>query len=291
MSKLTFEFHDETCEFELLRVGQEHCLPRKLHEKQKARKYSLHCIIYGYGTLIKNGKEISLTKGNMFLLYENDEHEYFPDPMAPWAYFWMDFSGEGLENLLNACGFSREKPYIYLGDNANNICNLFQLLAEEYDGSALKSLSCLGYTLQLFQRLIQFCNLYQKTFVVKSARFKVFRDILIFLNSNYRMNFTLDEISEKMNVTKKQLITMFHDFAGMTPVNYINRFRISTACVILSESSVGIKAVAQMVGVEDEAYFTRMFTKWKGMSPREYQKSQIRENPYEWLKEKELDFC
>ena len=105
------------------------------------------------------------------------------------------------------------------------------------------------------------------------------------------MNFTLDEIAEKMNVTKKQLITMFNDFADMTPVNYVNRFRISTACVILSESSVGIKAVSQMVGIEDEAYFTRMFTKWKGMSPREYQKAQVCEDPYQWLKEKNLDFC
>ena len=83
MNKLIFDFNDSKCELEVSRVGQEYCLPRKLHEKRKARKYSLHYIFYGYGTLIKNGKEISLTKGNMFLLYENDEHEYFPDPMAP----------------------------------------------------------------------------------------------------------------------------------------------------------------------------------------------------------------
>lgn len=291
MSKLVFDFNDKKCELEISRVGQEHCLPRKLHEKRKARKYSLHCIFYGYGTLIKNGKEISLTKGNMFLLYENEEQEYFPDPMAPWAYYWIDFIGEGVEKVLAACGFSREKPYIYLGDNANNIYNLFRSLAEEYDGSSLNSLSCMGYTLLLFQNLIQYCNQYEKRFTVKSARFKVFRDILIFINNNYRMNFTLDEIAEKMNVTKKQLITMFNDFADMTPVNYINRFRISTACVILSESSVGIKAVSQMVGIEDEAYFTRMFTKWKGMSPCEYQKAQVCEDPYQWLKEKNLDFC
>lgn len=154
VDKLIFDFNDNKCELEISRVGQEHCLPRKLHEKRKARKYSLHYIFYGYGTLIKNGKEISLTRGNMFLLYENSEHEYFPDPMAPWAYYWIDFSGEGVEDVLAACGFTREKPYIYLGDNANGICNLFQSLAEEYDGSSLKSLSCLGYTLLLFQRLI-----------------------------------------------------------------------------------------------------------------------------------------
>ena len=41
----------------------------------------------------------------MFLLYENEEHEYFPDPMAPWAYYWIDFIGEGVENVLAACGF------------------------------------------------------------------------------------------------------------------------------------------------------------------------------------------
>ncbi len=78
--------------------------------------------------------------------------------------------------MLAACGFSKEKPYIYVGDNANNICNLLHTFAEEYDGSSLKSLSCLSYTLLLFQRLIQYNDLYEKRFVVKSARFKVFRD-------------------------------------------------------------------------------------------------------------------
>ena len=85
--------------------------------------------------------------------------------MAPWAYYWIDFNGKGVENLLAACGFLREKPYIYVGDNANNICNLLHTFAEEYDGSSLKSLSCLSYTLLLFQRLIQYNYLYEKRFV------------------------------------------------------------------------------------------------------------------------------
>lgn len=291
MSKLRFSFENTECEIDVTRVGREHCLPRKEHEKKRSRRFSLHYIFYGYGTLIVNGKEVSLTKGNLFLLYENEEYEYYPDPLAPWAYFWIDLNGEGVEHVFEACGFTKEKPYIFVGDNAHTIYDIFQSLAEEYDGSSLQSLGCLGNTLVLLNRLIENRNQYEKTYKVKSARFKVFRDILIFVNNNYRMNLSLDEIAEKMNVTKKQLIGMFNDYAGMTPVNYINRFRISTACVIFTESEIGIKTVAHMVGIEDEAYFTRMFRKWKGMSPRDYQKARIQENPYEWLKEKDLDFC
>ena len=83
---------------------------------------------------------------------------------------------------------------------------------------------------------------------------------------------------------------MFHAYIGLSPVNYINKFRISNACELLKKDDLKIETVAGMVGVSDEKYFSRMFTKWKGMSPREYRKNSQEEDPFDWLKEKNLDF-
>lgn len=202
---------------------------------------------------------------------------------------WIDFYGEDFDELFEACGFTKEKPYVRMADYAAMVDVLKQLV-EKYNGSELQSMVCSAYVLLIFAQMIEYKSRYEKVSVRGSLRFKQFRDILVYVNNNYRMNLTLEQIAEDMFVSEKQLSSMFRLYTGLTPVNYINRFRISNACELLKQDDLKIEAVSKMVGVEDVKYFTRMFTKWKGISPREYRKSCEGDDPFAWLKEKNLDF-
>ena len=76
----------------------------------------------------------------------------------------------------------------------------------------------------------------------------------------------------------------------MTPIEYLNAYRISVACEGIRLWNPSMAEVAKWVGFEDEAYFSRVFKSIKGMSPQEYKKSNTTEDPFAWIKAKGMLF-
>jgi transcriptional regulator GlxA family with amidase domain len=62
----------------------------------------------------------------------------------------------------------------------------------------------------------------------------------------------------------------------MTPVEYINSYRVNRAILLLiSNSGLSIEQIAELTGFESSAYFRRVFKAQTGKTPREYRTSAI----------------
>ena len=61
----------------------------------------------------------------------------------------------------------------------------------------------------------------------------------------------------------------------VSPTDYIENFRMEVACKLLLKGSIGISECAAAVGYDDRSYFSRVFKKVNGMSPREFTNSNI----------------
>ena len=57
---------------------------------------------------------------------------------------------------------------------------------------------------------------------------------------------------------------------GLTPMDYLVNKRIDEAKVLLEDGSLKIKDIARVVGYEDSLYFSKVFKKFTGVSPKEY---------------------
>ena len=58
----------------------------------------------------------------------------------------------------------------------------------------------------------------------------------------------------------------------MTPLQYVINLRISNAQMLLETSDYTISQIAESVGYENALYFSRLFHKQTGISPKEYRK-------------------
>ena len=283
-------FNREKLSVNIVKVGQEYCDPKKKHECRKwDDSDSLHFILYGKGTLIANGKPIQLAKGDVFLLYAHEKYEYFPDPTDPWAYIWVDFSSNDTKALFAPCELSPQNPTMHL-NRSSSITDLLVSFFEAYDASLLQQLSCSGYFMLLLCELIRTSLQNRSTKGYSLVGKRHIRDIITYINNNFRLPLTNQKIASENHISVSRMMALFAEIVGMSPIVYLNAFRISAACEMLRTTDYSIREVANAVGVEDQLYFSRVFKKQKGVSPREYRAKRVDEDPYVWLKERNIDF-
>jgi signal transduction histidine kinase/AraC-like DNA-binding protein len=93
---------------------------------------------------------------------------------------------------------------------------------------------------------------------------------ILYLQQNYASPLSRREIADAVGVSENYLSRIFRREVGITPWDYLNRFRIKKARELLTHSDQSITSVALTVGFSDPAYFSRVFRKQVGLSPSAY---------------------
>ena len=70
---------------------------------------------------------------------------------------------------------------------------------------------------------------------------------------------------------------MFKESTGINISEYVNRLRVEMAKTALQFTDKSITDIGYEVGFSDTAYFTRMFKKCIGVTPKEYRKNFVGE--------------
>jgi AraC-like DNA-binding protein len=65
----------------------------------------------------------------------------------------------------------------------------------------------------------------------------------------------------------------FRREVGMTPISYLNRYRVNQAKQLLGEGEKSVTEIAMSVGFSDSSYFGRVFRRQVGVSPDAYRRS------------------
>jgi signal transduction histidine kinase/DNA-binding LacI/PurR family transcriptional regulator/AraC-like DNA-binding protein/CheY-like chemotaxis protein len=95
---------------------------------------------------------------------------------------------------------------------------------------------------------------------------------IAYFHQHYDHTLTRQEIAEAVGVNKDYLGQIFRQELGLSPWEYLNRYRIVHAKALLRNTKKSITAVAFQVGFNDPSYFGRVFHKQVGLSPRLYRK-------------------
>ena len=97
--------------------------------------------------------------------------------------------------------------------------------------------------------------------------------MLQYIENNYREKITTKDIAAYCFITEEHLCRFFKKTVGKTVVEYITQYRVEKAAVLLINTDETVGNIAASVGFEDINYFSRIFKRIKGMTPREYRKT------------------
>lgn len=96
------------------------------------------------------------------------------------------------------------------------------------------------------------------------------KEAVAYINENYFEELTLSGLAEKYAVESSYFSRLFKQETGENLMLYIAGKRMEKAKELMQREDINIAEVAFMVGYDDYTYFSKVFKKHTGVSPREY---------------------
>ncbi len=100
-------------------------------------------------------------------------------------------------------------------------------------------------------------------------------EVMVYLHSNYRSRVSIEQLSASTGMSESTLSRAFKQAVGTTPLDYCNRLRLRRAAELLRTTDMSISEIAEASGFDDSNYFSRIFSKQLGLSPRIYRQKNL----------------
>ena len=104
------------------------------------------------------------------------------------------------------------------------------------------------------------------------------REINSFIEQHYTENLSLNTLSQTFNFNAVYINRMLKKETGFTFLEILTNKRMSEAVRFLEETNWKLGKIAETVGVPDQRYFSTMFKKYYGCSPKQYRQKMRKEN-------------
>ncbi len=99
------------------------------------------------------------------------------------------------------------------------------------------------------------------------------RIAIISIDSDLSADLSLSALAKQQNISAGYLSAVFKKETGETLTEYVNRRRVQLAERLLKTTSLQIQTIAQHCGILDVHYFSKIFKKRTGLSPKEYREN------------------
>lgn len=90
---------------------------------------------------------------------------------------------------------------------------------------------------------------------------------IAFIENNASRHIARWQVADSIHVNEDYMARIFKKELGISPWDYMNRYRIHIASRLLRESAKSIGEIAYDTGFQDQAYFCRVYKRIKGVAP------------------------
>ena len=102
---------------------------------------------------------------------------------------------------------------------------------------------------------------------------RVVRHVIAHVEQHFREELDLQQLADAAFVSRNYLCRRFKEMTGESPMEYLARYRIEQACLLMHDGQRTIGDIARSVGFSDRRAFSRVFKRWQGITPQDYRNS------------------
>lgn len=96
--------------------------------------------------------------------------------------------------------------------------------------------------------------------------------MMVYIHEHYSEKLSISELAEAAHLSERECFRAFHDYLHMTPVEYINSYRLQIACQMLARGRESLTFISHACGLGNSSYFGKVFRDHFDCTPLEYRK-------------------
>jgi AraC-like DNA-binding protein len=242
----------------------------RFHFRERPQGADQHILIYcheGKGKVQVRRTDYLVEPGEFIIIPMKTAHMYEADQEMPWTIYWIHFKGATSSQIVSTMEKKNGlKGFVHYGKKNLELFNeIYNQLERGYSTDNLMyGNMCLWHLLSAFL-------FNEKLALSNSLSKKESTDIVIdYLSKNIERMLTLKEIARQVNLSPAHFSFIFKKKTGFSPIEYFNHLKIQKACQYLLFTDLRIKEISSELGIDDQYYFSRLFTKVMGIAPNVY---------------------
>lgn len=107
----------------------------------------------------------------------------------------------------------------------------------------------------------------------RNGELEIQKNMVSFIYQHYAEQISLNDIAASGNVSRSKCCLIFKHYLQQSPVDFLNTLRLKTSCSLLRNTDKSITEIAFICGFNHLSYFSKLFIRSFGCTPREYRNS------------------
>lgn len=173
-----------------------------------------------------------------------------------------------LDNIFKECVIQKDSLfYPEIMDILSKVWDLIYTEAPDYEILVRNELS------GLFCLLNRLKDNKKETIPTKMPNYlpeKRVQTILDYIHTHYKDKITIEALSKDASISKTEVLRCFKAIMGMSPIQYLNHYRLQSAAYMLVNTEKNVQEIAEECGFDDNSYFSKLFKKLYCATPCNY---------------------
>jgi len=234
-----------------------------------------HCLIYcqsGSAILDYKNRKREVKTGDLVIITANSPFTFSAAEQANNSIYWVNFTGKLADDFAERLLMKMDDGLAHSGVLADVVSDFNYLLAL---GSRGYTATNVIHAVHLLQQTLSFLALQLR--LTAFNRHDHFNIELIenLMRNNLHQDLSLDTLAHYSQLSKFHFAKKFKELTDTAPIQHFINMKMQNACMQLDTSNNTIKQIAQSLGYNDPYYFSRLFKKIIGMSPKRYRDSRL----------------
>jgi len=224
----------------------------------------------GKGSNMIEDRHYQIQKGDILIYNNGVLHDEYSDTNANMSVYCCGITDVKLDGLPRNHLVSTDQSYVlYSGEFAANIESLLEMMHTQVKEKRPGAEETCRYLLcAMLSLILQIPK--EKNLLPKTEESVLLNEIKSYIDKHYREDITLELLSQQFHISTYYLVHVFKKYTGFSPIQYIIRRRIGEAQSLLINTGDSITKIAGLVGYDNISYFTTLFSKLVGISPKKY---------------------
>ena len=243
------------------------------HNRTRLEGVSQYILIYcvdGEGWYELGGKKYTVQANQCFILPPFTPHSYGSSGSNPWSIYWIHFKGELAGFYADNFRAPISTPPGTLSRIRDRLCVFEDIYTVLSNGCSRENIEFASSALYYFLGTIKYLDVYRGVNKDKNSDMNIIDSAIAYMKENVEKPISLSDICSYSGYSKSYFSTAFKAKTGHTPINYMIKLRMQVACQLLDFTDLKINQICYKVGIADQYYFSKLFSKNIGMSPSVY---------------------